>query len=56
MINMKKKSGNWDNKIIISYTITHSNYYRFDEYHLVKSRDESLRANLAHWNFATYYL
>ena len=32
-----------------------SDNYRLDElYHLVKSRDEGLRANLTHSNFATF--
>ena len=39
-------------KIIIACTTKCSDIYGLDEYHLIVSRDESLRASLAHPSFA----
>ena len=55
MIKRKENPGNWDKNIIIACITKRSDNYRLDECHIVESRDESPRANLAHPNFFTFY-
>ena len=55
MIKTKENPGNWDKNIIIAYLTKRSDNYRLDECHIVESRDEIPKANLAHPNFFTFY-
>ena len=55
MIKTKAKNpGNWDKNTIIAYITKRLDNYRLDECHIVESRDESPKVNVAHPNFATF--